>query len=190
MAKSPKQNKCKVCGCYFVKTFSSTQKVCSPACALTLSKEQARKAREKKDKQDRIETRKRMAERKARLKTRADWFNELQKWVNKFIRLRDKDEPCISCGRYHQGQWHAGHYRSRGACPELRFNEDNIHKQCSACNNYKSGNAIEYRIRLVNKIGLERVEFLERNDHPPLKWSVDEIKAQIEIYKAKCKELA
>lgn len=190
MTKSPKQHKCKVCGCYFVKTFSSTQKVCSPACALKLSKEQARKEREKKSKQERIETRKRMAERKARLKTRADWLNDLQTWVNKFIRLRDKDEPCISCGRHHQGQWHAGHYRSRGACPELRFNEDNIHKQCSVCNNHKSGNAIEYRIRLVNKIGLERVEFLERNDHPPLKWSVEEIKAQIEIYKAKCKELA
>ena len=45
--KKPKENKCKVCGCYFVKTISSTQKVCSPKCAIILSKEQARKKKEK-----------------------------------------------------------------------------------------------------------------------------------------------
>ena len=126
---------------------------------------------------------------KQKIKSRSEWLDDLQSWVNKFIRLRDKNEPCISCGRYHQGQYHAGHYRSRGACPELRFNEDNIHKQCAPCNNQKSGNAIEYRINLVKKIGIERVEFLERQDHPPLKLTIEEIKEQIKIYKAKCKEL-
>ena len=174
----PKEHKCKVCGNYFVKTISSTQKVCSPKCAIVLSKEQARKKREKQEKQERLE-----------IKSRSEWLDDLQSWVNKFIRLRDKNEPCISCGRYHQGQYHAGHYLSRGACPELRFNEDNIHKQCAPCNNQKSGNAIEYRINLVKKIGIERVEFLERQDHPPLKLTIEEIKEQIKIYKAKVKEL-
>ncbi|TEW24926.1 recombination protein NinG, partial [Histophilus somni] len=104
---------------------------------------------------------------KERLKSRSERLKELQGVFNRFIRLRDKNLPCISCGRYHQGQWHAGHYRSVGACPELRFNEDNVHKQCSVCNNHKSGNVIEYRINLVAKIGVERVEFLERKDHLP-----------------------
>lgn len=187
--RKPKECKCKVCGGYFTKTISTAQKVCSPKCAIILSKEQARKKKEKEDKQERIETKKRMTALKQKIKSRSDWLNDLQSWVNKFVRLRDKNEPCISCGRYHQGQWHAGHYRSRGACPELRFNEDNIHKQCSVCNNHKSGNAIEYRINLISKIGLERVEFLERHDHQPLKLSIDEIKELIKVYKAKCKGL-
>lgn len=76
---------------------------------------------------------------------------------NQFIRLRDKDLPCISCGRYHQEQWHAGHYRSVGACPELRFDEMNVHKQCSVCNNYKSGNLTEYRLNLIRKIGEKKL---------------------------------
>ncbi|TCK68080.1 NinG protein, partial [Lonepinella koalarum] len=71
----------------------------------------------------------------------------------------------------------------------LRFNEDNCHKQCQPCNTHLSGNITEYRINLVQKIGLERVEWLERKDHKPLKLSVDEIKELIRVYKAKCKEL-
>lgn len=177
-----KEYKCKVCGKPFVKTFSSTQKVCSPECAIKLARDNAQKAQERAEK-------KKQRERKAKLKSRSEWLKEAQSVFNKFIRLRDKDQPCISCGRYHQGQYHAGHYRSVGACPELRFCELNVHKQCAPCNDWKSGNAIEYRINLVKKIGIERVEYLERQDHPPLKLTIEEIKEQIKIYKAKCKEL-
>ena len=181
--------KCKICGSRF-ETFDSFRQWCSPECGVALAKQRTDKAKAKAEKARDKAEREKIKKAKESLKSRSDWLNELQTWVNKFIRLRDKDEPCISCQRFHQGQWHAGHYRSRGACPELRFNEDNIHKQCSVCNNHKSGNAIDYRIHLIKKIGIERVAFLERNDHPPLKMSVDEIKAQIKVYKQKCKELA
>ena len=103
--------------------------------------------------------------------------------------MRDKDEPCISCGRYHVGKYDAGHYRSVGACPELRFCELNVHKQCVPCNQHKSGNVIEYRINLVNKIGADKVTWLERQDQEPKKYTVEECKAIIAYYKAKCKEL-
>jgi len=76
------------------------------------------------------------------------------------VRLRDSG-PCISCQRHHDGQYHAGHYRSVGAMPSLRFNTWNIHKQCSACNNHLSGNMIDYRINLIGKIGQARVDWLE-----------------------------
>ncbi|MDG6786005.1 recombination protein NinG, partial [Glaesserella parasuis] len=72
--------------------------------------------------------------------------------------------------------------------PELRFNEDNVHKQCSACNNHLSGNITEYRINLVRKIGVERVEALE-SYHPPVKWSIEDCKEIIKTYRAKIKEL-
>lgn len=182
MNKKPKEAKCKVCGCHFVKTISSMQKVCSPKCAIILSKEQARK---KKEKEERAEKR----ERKAKLKSRSEWLKDAQSVFNKFIRLRDKDEPCISCGKYHKGQYHAGHYRSVGACPELRFCELNVHKQCAPCNDHKSGNIIEYRINLVKKIGVDKVEWLERQDHEPKKYTIEDCKEIIKYYKAKIKEL-
>lgn len=180
----PKQHKCKECGDYYTK-FLSTQQVCSVKCAMAMGKRKVESKRKQADKAER----KARKERLEKLKSRADYLKELQTVFNKFIRLRDKDLPCVSCGRFHQGQWHAGHYRSVGDCPELRFNEDNVHKQCSVCNNHKSGNAIEYRIGLVERIGVERVEFLERKDHPPLKLTIDEIKDLIKVYRAKCREL-
>lgn len=186
--KPPKQHKCKECGAYYIKK-QSTQQVCSMKCAIAYSKRKAEEKRKKQEKSDRLEASRRMRERKEKLKSRSDWLKDLQRVFNEFIRLRDVDLPCISCGRYHQGQYHAGHYRSVGACPELRFNEDNVHKQCSACNSHLSGNILEYRLGLIEKIGLERVEFLERKDHPPLKLSVEEIKALIKVYRAKVREL-
>ena len=186
--KPPKQHKCKECGAYYIKK-QSMQQVCSMECAIAYSKRKAEEKRKKQEKSDRLEAGRRMRARKEALKSRSDWLKEAQKAFNEFIRLRDKDLPCISCGRYHEGQYHAGHYRSVGAYPELRFNEDNVHKQCSVCNNHKSVNAIEYRINLIRKIGLEKVEFLERHDHQPLKLSIDEIKELIRVYKAKCKGL-
>ena len=155
--KLPKQHKCKECSEYYTK-FRSTQQVCSVKCAMAMGKRKAEEKRKKLEKADRLEASRRMRERKEKLKSRSDWLKDLQRVFNEFIRLRDADLPCISCGRYHQGQWHAGHYRSVGACPELRFNEDNAHKQCSACNSHLSGNILEYRLGLIEKIGLERVE--------------------------------
>lgn len=122
---------------------------------------------------------------KERVKTRGQWTKEAQAEFNKFIRLRDKDEPCISCQRFHTGQYHAGHYRSVGAHPELRFNELNNHKQCAPCNNHLSGNLVDYRINLIKKIGLEKVEWLE-GPHKQEKLCIDEIKITKNKYKEKC----
>ncbi|AHG75417.1 NinG recombination protein [Mannheimia varigena USDA-ARS-USMARC-1296] len=152
---------------------------------MAMGKRKAEARRKQADKAERKERKQRLE----KLKSRSAWLKDLQNIFNKFIRLRDKDLPCISCGRHHQGQWHAGHYKTVGGNPELRFNEDNVNRQCSVCNNHKSGNIVNYRINLIEKIGLERVEFLERKDHPPLKLTVEEIKDLIKVYKAKCKEL-
>ncbi|AOF54452.1 protein NinG [Rodentibacter caecimuris] len=174
-----KPKKCKVCSKEFT-PFNSMQKACSPKCAIELVRNNSQKAREKAEMQ-------RLRERKVKLKSRSEWLKEAQSVFNKFIRLRDKDEPCISCGRYHQGQWHAGHYRSVGACPELRFCELNVHKQCAPCNDHKSGNVIEYRINLVKKIGADKVEWLERQDHDPKKYTIEDCKEIIQYYKEQIK---
>lgn len=113
---------------------------------------------------------------------------EAQKAFNSYIRNRDKESPCISCQRHHEGQYHAGHYRSVGACPELRFEELNNNKQCAPCNNHLSGNITEYRINLIKKIGLDKVNWLE-GPHEPKKYTCAELK-EIELeYKNKLKAL-
>jgi len=123
-----------------------------------------------------------------KLKTRRDHLKDAQTAFNAWVRARDADHPCISCGRHHQGQWHAGHFRSVGAQPALRFNELNVHKQCAPCNNHKSGNVVEYRLRLLQKIGREAVELLEV-EHAPARWTVEELQAIKALYRLKLKQL-
>lgn len=152
---------------------------CDIDCATTYAYKNKEKGREIKHKAQKKE----MKENDKSLRTR-----EAQKAFNAFIRQRDMDQPCISCGRFHTGQYHAGHYKSVGACPELRFDEDNCHKQCSSCNDHLSGNIVNYRPNLITKIGLERVERLERKQKPK-KYNCEQLK-QIELhYKQKLKEL-
>ncbi len=99
---------------------------------------------------------------------------------NSFIRERDRFKPCVSCLRKNAGQWDAGHYKSRGAHPELRFEELNCHRQCSVCNDHKSGNIADYRSELIRRIGLDKVEWLE-GPHPVRKYTCEGLK-QIELY--------
>ena len=107
---------------------------------------------------------------------------------NKYIRERDKNLPCISCGHTHGRQFHAGHFKPAGANPQLRFNELNVHKQCSICNNYKSGNLANYRINLIKKIGLQNVEALE-SDKSVKKYSEQDYKDIIVTYTEKLKNI-
>lgn len=174
--KEPKLKSCKVCKIKFIPR-SSTQVVCSWQCSIAHTSKE-------KEKRERKEYR----EKKESLKSRRDWLNEAQTVFNAFIRERDKELPCVSCNRHHQGQYHAGHYRSVAAASQLRFNEDNVHKQCQPCNTHKSGNAIEYRINLVKRIGIERVEQLE-NDNTVVKLTIEQAKEIKELYNRKLKLL-
>lgn len=132
------------------------QAVCSPKCALAIAPVNQEKARKAIAQRDRRE----IKVRKERIKTRSDHFRETQAVFNEWVRLRDAALPCVSCGRHHEGQYHAGHYRTVGANPELRFEPLNVHKQCAPCNNHKSGDIVNYRIELVKRIGVEKVEWL------------------------------
>lgn len=77
----------------------------------------------------------------------------------KWIRERDKGNRCISCNNPSPNQ--AGHYYSAGHYPVLEFNEDNVHLQCLQCNYFKGSNALEYRKKLITKIGEQRVNELD-----------------------------
>ena len=190
--KFPKPKKCKnpACGISFPPQRLG-QAVCSPKCALAMAPANAEKARKAIAQRDRRE----IKVRKEKLKSRADHLREAQTAVNEYVRLRDSHLPCISCDSMPNdndlmtgSRWDAGHYRSVGACPELRFQPLNIHRQCVKCNRNLSGNAVEYRIRLVQRIGAEVVAWLE-GPHEPRKYTVEEIKTIKAEYRAKTREL-
>ena len=134
--------------------------------------------------------RKQLKEGRERLKTLSNHLNEAQKACNAYIRERDKGEPCISCDKPDNGQHqrHASHYRSVGACSVLRFNVFNIHASCSTCNSVLSGNLLEYRIRLIKKLGSERVEWLECQNGT-IKYEVDYLKRLKAIFRKRTKLL-
>jgi len=180
----PKLKKCRVCREAFLPR-TSLQVLCGNyECACLY----AHAAKTKREVLERTKERKVIREAKQKLKTRQQWLKEAQIEFNRYIRARDSAEPCISCGNYHNGQYHAGHFRSIGSAPELRFEESNVHKQCSPCNNYKSGNLLEYRKRLILKIGAENVEWLE-GKHEPKKYTIDDLKELKIYYKNKLKEI-
>jgi hypothetical protein len=172
------------------KKLESGQRI-HPGCVDAYADQQAAKAERAKAKavkaaqKDERET---TRARKEALKSRSDWMKDAQKAVNAFVRARDSGLPCISCGRYHQGEIHGGHYLSRGAHPELALDERNIHAQCQPCNVHLSGNQINYRKGLIARHGVELVEWLE-GAHSPKKYTIDQLKEIARTYKAKLKEL-
>ena len=152
------------------------QRVCSMDCACQIARRQREKTERALD-----------SARRAALKTRQQWLQDAQSAFNRWVRERDKELPCISCGRFVQ-KYDAGHYRSVGAAGHLRFNEDNVHKQCSQCNQHLSGNIVAYRQGLIARIGVERVEALE-NDHGVRRWSIEEAMAIRSTYRKKFRQL-
>ena len=190
--KEPKPKCCKQCGKEFV-PLRSTAITCSYPCAKAWVDARNAKLKAQKAKQEAKVERQLTKERKEKLKTRNDYIKEAQVAFNAYVRERDKDQTCICCGKPLResqlgGGFDCGHYRSTGSAPHLRFNEDNAHGQTKFCNRYRAGNAVDYRLGLIKRIGLERVEALEA-DNEPRKWDIDELKAIRDYYRKKLKEL-
>lgn len=128
-----------------------------------------------------------------RLKRRSEWIKEAQIAFNAFIRLRDAGKPCICCGKplgeeSPGGAYDCGHCRSVGSAPHLRFDERNAHAQRKQCNRYGAGRAVDYRIGLISRLGVGVVDELE-SDQSVKHYSIDDLKAIRDHYRAKLKEL-
>lgn len=177
-----KQKECSHChGMFYPHPMRPMARACSPMCAIRLARAEKKEQRE----HDKA--------RADKLKRIPDLIKEAQIEFNKFIRLRDQlaGWPCISSGRVLDWSGNgvdAGHYRSTGAASHLRFTEDNCWAQSKHDNQYLSGNAVDYRIKLIARIGLDRVEALESDNHTH-KWAADELRAIKALYRAKTKEL-
>lgn len=175
--KKQKTKKCRNCKNEFT-PFNSMHVACSWECA---SKE-ATKKQEQKDKQEKQQTKK-------ELMTKSDWIKLCQQVFNRYIRLRDKDQTCISCDKDLTDKYDAGHYYSCGAYPALRFEELNTHGQCVRCNQHLHGNITEYCIRLVRRIGSSNFYHLQEIRNVPKNYSIPELQELIKLYKQKIKDL-
>lgn len=120
-----------------------------------------------------------------RSKTLADYKKALTVVFHKYIRMRDEKDGCISCGRPFRGKYDAGHFWSQGSYPNLKYHEDNVHGQCPQCNGDKGGNLLEYRPRLIAKIGQERYDALEAARNVRRSYTIPEIQQLIVEYKTK-----
>ena len=122
------------------------------------------------------------------LLTIQDYIKLAQQTFNKYINLRDKKLPCISCGKPITGRVNASHYFNANNHWNVRFNEFNVHSSCITCNQYLSGNLIEYRKGLINKIGEEQLTLLELEANKTRKFTIEELKEIINTYKQKIKQ--
>ena len=129
---------------------------------------------------------------KKKLKTQLETVQSLtkkaQRYFNAYIRLRDKDQNCISCDKKLTGKFDAGHYFSSGGHKILTFNEDNVHGQCVRCNRDLHGNLLQYQIGIAQRIGSERLFKLHEQANTVKKFTRDELRNVIEIYKQKVKQ--
>ncbi|HBC2537760.1 TPA: recombination protein NinG [Enterobacter cloacae] len=187
--KTPKPKTCPICSTEYIPR-SSLQKVCHNfKCAIAFNKQRDAEIAAREQRKREREQSADLKQRREALKTRAEWEREAQAAFNRYIRMRDMHQECIS----HPGKLisnsnyitgsavDASHYRSRGAASHLRFNVFNVHAACTRCNRQLSGNAVEYRIRLIERIGLERVERLEA-DNEPRKFDIDYLKRVKSIF--------
>jgi len=131
-------------------------------CTVKRSKMQVKKQNERKEREQKKEL-------KEKLKTVSDYRNEARYWFQRWIRMRDVGKPCISCGAMLNDirTFDAGHYYNAKSYPQLLFNEFNVSGQCkNYCNNYMSGNLIEYRKGIIKRYGgdvLNELDLLAEN---------------------------
>jgi predicted nucleic acid-binding Zn ribbon protein len=177
---APRTKQCSMCSKPFTPA-RPLQAVCSPRCAARLGK--VKRAKEKNAEKLR----------RAALETIPELIAKADREFMAYIRARDRiaGHTCISSGKpldWSGNQVDAGHYRSRGAASHLRYDERNCHAQSKFENRYRAGNAVDYRINLIERIGLSEVEALEA-DNEPHHWTREELREIAATYRAKRREL-
>ena len=151
-------------------------------------RQSAIQAAERRRKDEAQQERRSLKVRKLAVQPLSHFHKQTQTAFNEYIRNRDAAEPCISCGRHHEGKYDAGHYRTRGASPSTRYDETNCHKQCVPCNQHLSGNIENYTPRLIEKIGQEAFDRL-MGPHPVIKWTREGLQELAKHYREKTREL-
>jgi len=184
------RRKCKICREWFHPKFSNEWWCCPEhgyqysQLLLAKKKQEAERRRREETQQEKRHTK----IRKLAVQPLSYFHKQAQSAFNEYIRTRDASEPCISCGRFHEGKYDAGHYRTRGASPATRYDETNCHKQCVPCNQHLSGNIENYTPNLIKKIGQAAFDRL-MGPHPVKKWTREQLQELAAHYRQKTREL-
>jgi hypothetical protein len=149
-----KQKKCKVCQELFT-PIQFAQTACGYKCAIIHSKN-LKLQKELKD--WKVEK----AILKDKLKTLGQYEAEAKKSFQKWIRMRDDKQPCISCGIEQTDLWDGGHYKKAEIYSGVIFDENNCHKQCRKCNRFLNGNELNYRQGLIQRYGIDFADQIEQ----------------------------
>ena len=165
--------RCRNCKARF-EPFNTLQAVCSAFCGLQYAKTPKGQAEIKKAQKRELRAF------RANNESLGSLTKKAQAAFNRYIRARDAGKPCISCGAQDPygikfgGLRDAGHYRSTGACQQLRFEPLNCHAQCVRCNRDLSGNTVAYRRGLLARIGAAQLAWVE-SDHDQPHWRHDDL---------------
>ena len=185
-----KSRKCKAAGCdnEFI-PFSSLESWCSPACGYALSQEKL--ARKERAAANKAKAERRAAKRAFRENDAKHVRKGAVAYFHKWIRHRDWDRglPCVACNEPLAGKKiDASHFRPSGSKSAVRFHEDNVNAGCAQCNTFRAGNLIEYRVNLINRIGVDRVEWLEGQNQVKT-WTIDELREIRDDYGGRLKAM-
>jgi hypothetical protein len=172
--------KCKIClDKYEPKYF--LQKCCSKTeCMIAWSMQVVAKQKEDYKKKKKQEWNKEKIVLKEKLKTLSQYEAEAKKSFQKWIRLRDNNLPCISCGTKSSELVDGGHFKKAEIYSGVIFNENNCHSQCRKCNRFLGGNELMYREGLVKRYSSEFVESIEQlaNETRQYKWTKEQLIAK------------
>lgn len=182
------KRKCRQCGEYHeaaagVKTPAGW--FCCQDHAVTFAMEASRKRQDKAIAKQRRDVVMKEKEQRVILRARRKELNRkhhldmLQTLVNQYVlHVRDAGKGCCTCKTTNPGiKYDAGHFRSRGGHPELRFEITNIHKQCSVnCNQHGSGARAEYIDFIKETYGQEHYDWI-MGKHQTLKEQLPDAEA-------------
>jgi hypothetical protein len=177
--------RCKICKNKFEPRFNTLERVCwDLECKASEAMQILRKIKDIEAKNQR----KRLQSMKNDLMTIQQWVKKTQAIFNQYIRLRDDKRGCISCGVSLQGKkFDAGHFYNANNHWGLRFDESNVHGQCVRCNRDFHGNLLEYRKRIIQRIGTNELDRLDAEANITRKFNRDELLEIYTKYKAKCR---
>ena len=203
--------KLKCCGCKLrfpadTMTKHPSGNFCTDDCAISYAQARSKRQRAaiavKKIKQEKKSHS--AAKRKLKDEDRSFQLKKTQdRYFNPYIRLRDRDLPCVSCGRSDGeidysgvgGKWDCGHYKTRGAFPELRFDERNAAKQCKKCNGgsgkySRKGRSVKegFDIGMLERYGQERLDWLN-GPHEAKRYTIANLKTLQRWFKRKTKRM-
>lgn len=133
-------------------------------------------------------------------------LKEATKWMSLYCRLRDAIDwnrqfpediigikpnklvvKCCTCGKI--GSWfysmEAGHFipKGKGGQSGVRWDERNVHAQCSGCNAFHQGRALEYRDYMLKEYGQEVIDELRNLDKIIRRRSTFEFMSYANMYK-------